>query len=186
MKHNKNDDDLNIPICVDLDGSLIAEDLLILSVMKLLKHKPWMLFALLSKMFKGKAALKRYIAGHVCIDPTIFHYNQNLLMWLHQQKKSGRRIILCTGSDSQYAHAVALHIAIFDEVFASNAELNLVGRNKAFFLSKKFGEHGYDYVGNSTKDIPVWQLCRKAILIAKDKRLATRICCTINVDLRFD
>ena len=35
-----------VPLCVDLDGTLIKTDLLVESVFLLLKHQPWALFKL--------------------------------------------------------------------------------------------------------------------------------------------
>ena len=47
--------------------------------------------------------------------------------------------------------------ACFEGIFASDGTLNLAGSRKAAALREAFGKGGFDYIGNATVDIPVWQ-----------------------------
>lgn len=161
-----------LPLVVDLDGTLIHTDMLHESAFGLLKISPlsviklpWVLLA------KGKAELKQWIANQIRFDPTVLPYNQDLLQWLRDQHASGRRLILCTASDRSIAEPIAEHLGFFDEVMASNGTVNLEGRNKANALVEKFGDKGFDYAGNSTPDLEVWRHARKAIVVNASSQL---------------
>lgn len=165
------------PLCVDLDGSLIHGDLLHESSLALAKKKPWYLPAFAGWLMRGKAHLKQRIADHVDIDPALLPYNQNLLCWLHEQRKTGRMLILCTASNQKYANAVAEYLGIFDEVMASDGSSNLSNKNKQAALVSRFGDKGFDYIGNSSADMNVWSSAGQAIVVGSNgiARRAARV-----------
>ena len=152
-------------LCVDLDGSLIRTDLLYEAVLLLTIHHPLKLLAFPGWLAQGKAVFKEKIAALVAPDAALLPYNDELLAWITEQRKSGRRVVLCTASDRSYAQGVADHVGIFDEVLASDGSTNLSGSRKAALLVERFGSRGFDYVGNSHKDLPVWEVARRAIVV---------------------
>jgi 4-hydroxybenzoate polyprenyltransferase len=170
------------PLCVDLDGTLIHSDLLIESALVLLARKPWLIFAMLGWLLRGKAHLKGQIAACVSIDPSLLPYNKDLVEWLRQQRHV-RRVVLCTASHTSLASSVARAAGCFDEVMASDGKINLSGNNKAKALVERFGERGFDYVGNAHVDLAVWKHSRAAIVIEDGQRLsrrAARLCEVVN------
>ena len=56
-----------IPLVIDLDGTLIRTDLLHESVIKLVRARPYLAFALPAWLMVGKANLKRQIADRVSL-----------------------------------------------------------------------------------------------------------------------
>ena len=44
----------------------------------------------------------------------------------------------------------------------------MTGENKRLALQNQFGEHGYDYVGNSFVDCEVWAGAREGIVVSSD------------------
>ena len=46
---------------------------------------------------------------------------------------------------------------------ASDGRTNLVGAAKATLLVERFGEGGFDYIGNERRDLAVWKHARKAV-----------------------
>ncbi|AIF49372.1 membrane protein [Dyella japonica A8] len=171
-------------MCVDLDGSLIHSDLLVESALLLLGKQPWMLFGMLVWLLKGKAHLKEQIARRVELDPSALPYNQELLAWLRSQQ-SKRPLILCTASDARLAIPVAKHVGVFDDVMASDGKRNLSGRNKADALVERFGEHGFDYVGNADVDLAVWQRAHGAIVVEASAHLSSAASRVAQVKQRF-
>lgn len=153
------------PLIVDLDGTLIHTDLLHESALLLLKDRPLETFKIPFLLSKGKALLKRHLAAHADLDPKTLPYNLELIEWLGQQKSEGRKLILCTASDHSIARLVADHLGIFDEIIASDGIINVIGSQKAEILTQRFDSCGYDYVGNSYKDLPVWRHARRAIVV---------------------
>jgi apolipoprotein N-acyltransferase len=156
----------NIPLVVDLDGTLIKTDLLWESLARLLRRNPfWLLPVLVWWSFFGRAFLKKQLARRVKIDPASLPYHERFLAFLREQKSSGRRIILATASDLQMALPVASHVGLFDGVLGSDGKTNLRSENKLRALMEKFGERGFDYAGNSTADFAVWRGAREAIVV---------------------
>ncbi len=153
-----------IPLCVDLDGTLLRTDMLHEGMARLLA-RPWLLLVAAFQLLRGRAALKHWLAAHVPLDPALLPYRQDVLTWLRQQKQRGRRLVLATGADQSLAHAVAAHLGIFDEVLASDGYVNLTGRAKADRLVTEFGQGHFDYVGDSETDRPVWAAARRAIRV---------------------
>jgi len=153
------------PLAVDLDGSLTYTDTLHESTLKLLSKQPLDAFKLPLWLTKGKASLKNKIAEKVELNPASLPYNQDLLEYLKEQKKTGRKLILCTAADSSIANKVAEHLELFDEVMASDGVTNLSSTSKAEALEARVGLKGFDYVGNSNDDLAVWQRANKAIIV---------------------
>jgi len=153
------------PIVVDLDGTLIHTDMLHESALRVMRDDPAGLLSIPYWLVSGKAVLKRNLAERTGFDPAALPYNEELLAWLGQQREQGRSLILCTASDLSIATAIAQHLGIFDEVMASDGQLNLGGRNKGEALVRRFGERGFDYAGNAHADLPVWERARRAIVV---------------------
>lgn len=174
-----------IPLCIDLDGSLIHSDTLHDSVMALAKGHPTKIAALPVWLSKGKAHMKRRIAHFVDVDASVLPYNTELLGWLKEQKTAGRRLILSTAADESFARKIAAHLGIFDEVIASDGATNLSSDNKAAALVDRFGEKGFDYVGNSTVDLPVWRSARTAIVVG-GSRLVEKAAAVSTVERRIN
>ena len=169
----------SIPLCVDLDGTLIHSDLLFESFLLLIKQNPLFLFLVPLWLLGGKAKLKAEIACRVQINGAALPYSTPFVDWLKSQKKQGRQIWLCTASDQRMAQAVAQHVGFFDGVLASDGHTNLSGSNKAQQLVQRFGERGFDYCGNHRVDLKVWQHARSAIVVnAKPGLEASARACT--------
>jgi phosphoserine phosphatase len=160
-----------IPLVVDLDGTLIKTDLLWESLARLLRRNPLWLFPVLFWWMRGRAFLKKQLARRVTIDPAALPYNESFLQFLREQKAAGRKIILATASDLQMAKPVADFTCLFDEVLGSDGKTNLRSGNKLKALVAKFGERGFDYAGNSSADLAVWRGAREAIVVNASRAL---------------
>jgi len=163
-----------VPLCVDLDGTLIKTDLLWESLARLLRRNPLWLLPVLFWWARGRALLKQRLARRVAIDPASLPYKQPFLAFLREQKNAGRKLILATASDRDMAMPVANYVGLFDEVLASDGRSNLRGQNKVNVLIEKFGERGFDYAGNSSADLAVWRKARLAIVVNAGPGLVKR------------
>lgn len=160
----KNEASRRVPLCVDLDGTLIAGDSLLISVQALIRYRPWMVPLLPFWLMRGgKAGFKRGIAAQVAPAAQRYAYNASLLEWLRREAAS-RPVVLATAAHRSIAAAVASHLGIFDQVVATDTE-NLSGAAKAAALVELFGERGFDYVGNAREDLQVWTHARHAIVV---------------------
>jgi len=155
----------DIPLCVDLDGTLIRNDLFYESLVQACKANPWLVFVLPFWLLKGKAYLKRRIAERAPVNAATLPYQTALIEWLSEERANGRRLVLCTGSDLSLAQPVAGHLQLFDDVIANQDLRNLAGALKRDFLVERFGSHGFDYAGNAAVDLDVWGECHHAIVV---------------------
>ncbi len=160
-----------IPLCVDLDGTLVKTDLLYEGLARLARERfgPFLVSPLW--LSRGKAAFKREVARRVGIHPATLPYDERFLDFLRREKTGGRRLVLATASDHLWADEVAAHLGIFDEVLGSDGATNLDGEVKARHLVERFGERGFDYAGNAAVDAPVWRRSRHAIAVNAPRRL---------------
>jgi len=163
-----------VPLCVDLDGTLIKTDLLWESLAQLLRRNPFQIFPVLYWWMRGRAFLKQQLARRVAVDPATLPYKESFLAYLREQKSAGRKLVLVTASDRDMALPVASYVGLFDEVMASDGRTNLRGKNKLKALIEKFGERGFDYAGNSSTDLTVWRGARMAIVVNAGPELVKR------------
>jgi 4-hydroxybenzoate polyprenyltransferase/phosphoserine phosphatase len=154
------------PLCVDLDGTLIATDTLWESLLLLVKANP--AGALLVPLWwgKGKAYLKRRLAEQVVPNVATFPYRPEVLAYIQQVRAAGRPVLLVTASDQRVADAVRDHLRVFDEAIGSDGVRNLRGEAKRKLLEERYGGAGFAYAGDSATDLPVWRASGEAVIVS--------------------
>lgn len=157
--------DKNVPLCVDLDGTLIRTDLLLESLLILIKQKPWSVFMIPLWLLHGKSVLKGEVASRIDLDVQTLPYQAELLEFLKNAHAGGRPLVLATASHRKFADAVAGHLGIFTRVHATEGKTNLSGAQKGALLAQHYGVKGFDYAGNGRADVPVWKFARQAIVV---------------------
>lgn len=164
-------DDLNVdvPLFVDLDGTLIKSDLLIESILLLIKQQPAAVFLLPLWLLRGKAYFKSRIAERVDIEPQLLPYSAGFLEYLRRQAASGRRLVLATASHQKFARAVSNHLGIFAQVLATDETTNLSAERKLTAIRLANGAGEFDYAGNSTADLEIWPHARQAIVVNPER-----------------
>ncbi len=153
------------PLVVDLDGTLIFTDILYESLIQIFKKNLFIIFKLFFVALKGKASLKEFIGSKVNVNPATLPYNAEFLKWLRNEYKTGRKLILSTGSDLRTANKIAKYLGIFHSVIASDGKKNNTGLTKSKTLESKYGRLGFDYAGNSYDDIFVWKKSKFSIIV---------------------
>lgn len=161
-----------VPLVVDLDGTLLAGDSLAESMAVLLRNRPWALFWLPLWLAQGIAVLKSNVAQDAQLGAENLRYRDDVLLYLNEERKAGRVLVLATAAHQDIAFAVAGHLKLFDEVVATSGDLNLKGRAKRDALVQRFGERGFDYIGDSRADLPVWSASRTAHVAGSNRKLA--------------
>jgi 4-hydroxybenzoate polyprenyltransferase len=174
-----------VPLCVDLDGTLIRSDLLLESLFGLLKRNLLYLLWLPLWLLEGKAAFKRRLAERVELAVDLLPYNEPLLAWLREQRAAGRPLLLATASHVTYAEQVALHLGLFEGILASDGDTNLSGSRKRRRLVELYGERGFDYAGNARVDLEVWSQARAAVLVNVPERVAAQAAALTRIEQRF-
>jgi 4-hydroxybenzoate polyprenyltransferase/phosphoserine phosphatase len=167
--------DRELPLYVDLDGTLLRSDSLLESLLSLIRTRPLYLFLVLLWILRGRAYLKQAVSARVSLDVASLPYNEDLLRFLVKERRAGRRIVLATAADKGIARQIADHLGIFSTVLASDARANLRGDSKLHMIREGVG-HGSDfiYAGNSRADLPIWRSARYAILVNAPGCLVSR------------
>jgi len=75
----------HLPLCVDLDGTLLRTDTLLEGLVRLGLGRG--LFSALGALPRGRASSKAAVAEHVALKASLLPYHEGLLAWLREQKK---------------------------------------------------------------------------------------------------
>lgn len=169
------DESKNLPLCIDLDQSLVRTDLLWESLLGLIRTHPWKLLLVPWWLRRGRAYLKRTLAERGHVDVTSLPYRISILEYAREQRSCAREVFLVTAADSLFADAVARHLGCFTGVIASNGKDNLKGDVKAIALTNRFGARGFDYIGDGPADLKVWENARYAFLAEVNEGLRKKI-----------
>ena len=167
-------DDAKTPLVVDVDGTLVGGDLLIEGAARLIAASPLSLLALPFWLAGGRAALKRRIARAVVLPPPTLVLNPAVLDEIAAARAAGREVWLASASDELAVAPLAEAVGAAG-CLASDGRTNLAGRTKAAALVERFGEKGFDYIGNERRDLAVWKHARRAIGVNLPTRLVRAV-----------
>jgi 4-hydroxybenzoate polyprenyltransferase len=112
------------PLTIELDEVLVRTDTLHEGLLRVLKHRPYLLPGVLGWALKGRDFLRAEVARRAELDVAWLPYNEALLSRLREEKARGRRLVLVTRADRRVAEAVAAHLGLFDEVHAGRKALD--------------------------------------------------------------
>ncbi|MDE3269589.1 MAG: hypothetical protein OYH77_04835 [Pseudomonadota bacterium] len=165
----------DIPICVDLDGTLIHTDTTITAMGKFARQRYFHAFYFVPWFLRGLAHFKHKLFSNYELQVSSLPFNAKVLAELQKIKHNGNPIYLVTATDAKMARQVADHLSeLFDECYASDGRVNLRHKAKGDLLIKLFGKHGYVYFGNSRDDLYVWRYAHTAVVVNASKRLARK------------
>ncbi len=173
-----------VPLCVDLDGTLIKTDSLHESFLLLIKKNPLYCIIAVFWILKSKAHFKAEVAKRTHLAVETLPYNDDVIEYI-QSQRSVRKILLVTGSNTSIATAVAGHIKLFDEVVASDSTINLTGANKQKYLVDRFGEGEFEYIGNDHADMPVWSSAKQVSVVSRDNSFLKEVRNTFSIEKEF-
>ncbi len=164
-------------LAVDLDGTLVHDDLLRRGLAQIARTRPIAVFALIGALVRGgRPGLKRAVARRSPCDPANLRYNTRVIGLARSWRARGRRVVLATAADEGQAQAIAAYLGLFDAVHASGQEGNLKGRRKAALLTGRYGARGFVYVGDSAADLHVWAKAGGAVIVSDCPDLHARLC----------
>lgn len=152
------------PLVVDLDGAVLRSDILAEAVLRYMTNGMRAVFQLPLWLLKGKVVLKQELARRVSLDVGVLPYNEEVIAFVRDAKKENRPVVLATASHRLYAEQIAGHFDLFDRVMATDEQDMLSSRSKYTKLIEEFGEKGFDYIGNSHADLPLWKASDRAYL----------------------
>lgn len=160
-------------IAVDLDGTLMHGDSFLLACQAAAARH---IFQFIYKIFTGLASLKWWMYPMLMNEHSLseIEWNQPLIQWLDEKQKEGADIILVSAAPEYFLEEIKKRVGqgkLFSAVIGSTPSENRRGAAKAAVLVQRFGAKGFDYVGNSQADVPVWQVARVAYNVNPSKGL---------------
>lgn len=162
------------PLVIDLDGTLLRSDLLFETSVAFIRSHPFQVLKPFGWLAKGKAALKEGLAQASQIDVSVLPFDTDVIGLIEDERRNGRTVVLATASHYSLAERIAEHLQLFDQVLASDANRNLSAHCKRDLLIELYGEGGFDYVGNSDDDLPVWAAARRAYIVNPERGVESR------------
>ena len=154
------------PFVVDLDGTLCKTDTLWECFFAAWRVHWWMPLASALWMLAGRRNLKGRLAAIALPDVATLPWNPAVIDALRVARAGGHRTVLATAANARIAQACADELGLFDDVLASDGMVNLKGDAKAAALVARFGPRGFDYVGDSTADLPVWAAASRKLTVS--------------------
>jgi 4-hydroxybenzoate polyprenyltransferase len=156
-----------VPLVVDIDGTLIRTDLLHESLLQFTAKHPLELWRLPGWLGKGKAGFKSELAERG--DPGIASVplRDETVAAIRAAQAEGRPVWLASASERRLVEALAARIGGIAGVMGSDANVNLAGPAKAAALVAAFGHKGFDYIGDTSVDMPVWAAARRQLAVAR-------------------
>lgn len=168
-----------LPLCVDLDETLVATDTFLESLLACARRRPVSLLGLPYRLFTGRARLKAWLAETGPLDPSALPYREEVILYLREARATGRPVVLATAADRRVAEDVASHLGLFDAVLASSGGANLKGTRKGEALVAAYGERGFEYLGDARADVPIWERAGRVSAVGlspgRERRLARRV-----------
>ena len=160
----------SVPLVVDLDGTLIKTDMLVESLVLVREGYLRRLGPLVLGLIKGKSHFKTAAAGKLQIDSETLPFREEVLQLIEARSKAGDKVVLATAAAEPIAKQIADQLGVFSIVLSSTQTSNLSGTSKAAALVELFGDGGFDYVGDSMQDLPVWNNARTKYFAGNNPR----------------
>lgn len=159
------------PLCVDVDGTVIATDLLYESLLGAAKNSPFSIVLIPFWLLGGLPTLKRRLAELAQLDVQHLPLNTELVDHLQKVAEDGTPVVLASASYQSLVGDVADRLGFVSEALGTSGEVNLKGQAKAALLTERFGVQGFDYIGDSNADLPVWESAHGVGIVSRSKEL---------------
>lgn len=172
---NVPDDDVNVPLIVDLDGTLVRSDMLMESFWKGMGLSPVRTVRTALKFLRHRAGLKQAVTRIALPTVETLPMDTDVAAYIARARAAGRQVHLVSGADQAAVDAVAEVYGPFTSAIGSDGEVNLTAARKTAYLVDRFGAGGFDYIGDSGADIPVWKAARTGFVARPTAALATRV-----------
>ena len=154
-------------VLFDLDGTLIVEDTTMLLLRCVLvrpwRHLRWQLFA---NLRPTKYAVKQWLCDVVGGERIAQSAKLNPFVqaFFNKMTAARRTLWLVSGAPHEIVYRVSERCGSGFSFVQGSLDVNLTGVRKSDFLVNA-APQGFDYVGNSMTDLPVWLAARRRFVV---------------------
>jgi len=162
-------------VCADVDGTVLATDLLYESLLIAVKRRPWIALAVPFWLCRGRSLLKARLAEMAAS----IHYDhlpvrQEITTYIKSRREEGCRIVLASASHHTLVAGVARRLGSIDSIVASEEQQNCKGAAKAEAIAQHLGSESWSYIGDSHADFAVWKKAKHQVCVTASARVAAR------------
>jgi 4-hydroxybenzoate polyprenyltransferase/phosphoserine phosphatase len=146
-------------LIVDLDGCLLRTDLLWEGLVDLAARRPARLMGALPALFRGRAALKCYVAHQATLKIETLPLEPAVVQLIRDAQANERAVALISGAYCGQVQALGSRVGA-TSAYGSDGLSNLTGKAKLAKICSMFPR--FDYVGNALADLSLWRGARHA------------------------
>ncbi len=160
-------------VCADVDGTVLATDLLYESLFVAVKRNPFVVFLVPFWLLRGRAFLKAQLASRaegMAFD--LLPIREEVAAYLKEQSVRGRSVVLASASHHTLVKGVAQQLGFVDSIVASDQSVNCKGSAKARAIAAHLGDQPWEYVGDSRADMEVWRSAARVVCVASTPSFA--------------
>jgi len=173
---------ISLVLAVDLDHTLIDTDMIYMGLKYLVLHKIYLLpLLIIILLFRGKPSSKKYLYENTSISIKDLPYNNSIINFINKNREKYSHVILISGSYYKYVESIADYLDIFDSFKGTSLAVNMISSNKTIYLKNNFNNFVFDYIGDSKKDIPIWEESRRAFVV--DRKNITKYLKNIDYEI---
>ena len=158
-------DNANKPLVIDIDQSLLRTDMLLESFWIAVGKDAIGALKSAWAHFRDRARLKHEMAELSDLDVARLPVNNSVLELAQAAMAEGREVILASGSDQTLVRRLSERLGIDGDHIGSDSRVNLTGSAKRDALVDRYGEDGFDYVGDAKVDLKVWKSAASAYAV---------------------
>jgi len=151
-----------VPLFVDVDGTLTRADISIESFVLYARQGLGHALRLLFWLVMGRALAKTLVARHRRIEPTRLPYRPEVIDLIAAAKREGRPVILASASHWTHIRRIARHLELDEAIIGTRGRANRKSGAKLAAIREALGgDAPFDYVGDSRADLPLWRAARQ-------------------------
>lgn len=143
--------------------------------MMLVRHHPWQLLCSMGTLRSGAGVFTEDLWHRAALDAAHLPYDPSVVAFLTEEHAQGRRIILATSGSPQWAEEIAAHLGFFDEILIASAKTGNPIQQRLSQLLEQYGSGGFDYLGHSAKELPLWAVSGQAYLVKPSPSLQQQL-----------
>lgn len=166
---------LDVPLCVDLDQTLVSTSVSHECVLSCIRRNPLLLFVIPFWLVKGRVYFWARLARCSVVDPATLPYRPEVLAYIQAEKRRGRDVVLVTSAHRLIAERVADYLGVFSRVVATDDSQYCAAGIQAARLVDLFGAAGFDYAAASRRSLPVWYAAGIGILVNATRAAGSRL-----------
>jgi hypothetical protein len=157
--------DVDLPLVVAVDDTLVASNLNHEAALQFIARYPFRTYRLALWLVTGKDSLAARLADRINPGIETIPLRAGVLTVVRSAQASGRPVYLASAADRRYIEQLAQRIGGIAGIFDIEVDTSLSGEEREAQLVTAFGIKGYDYIGDRPVDFGAWRSARKKLVV---------------------